>query len=329
MQVFSSGSEQGLFPRWVICKGINANSHYNGTVKYFSLLFLALSLTACGSPTTPEAADTFVSTHTALPAPEIRVTLPPATDTPANRGEPFTAEQRLIADQIISVFENDTPMIQYAYAEALGDGRGITAGRAGFTSATGDMLIVVQRYTARVPDNPLAPYIPRLEELAANEDGSLAGLEGLEAKWAECTEDETFRQVQDEVVDEVYYLPAVRRFEAIGARYPITLLNLYDAIIQHGEGEDADGLPALMERTTQHVGGTPRDGVDEVAWLTEFLQVRRADLLNPNNADTQAEWSDSVGRVDALIALSEQGNYELTPPVLINPWGDAHTLPGE
>ena len=35
-------------------------------------------------------------------------------------------------------------------------GRGVTAGRAGFTSATADLLDVVERYTARVPGNPLA-----------------------------------------------------------------------------------------------------------------------------------------------------------------------------
>ena len=56
-------------------------------------------------------------------------------------GITFTQEQRIIADQIMSVFENDTPAIQYGYAENLHDGRGVTAGRAGFTSATGDMLL--------------------------------------------------------------------------------------------------------------------------------------------------------------------------------------------
>ena len=47
------------------------------------------------------------------------------------------------AEQIISSFENSTTEIQYAYAEDIGDGRGITAGRAGFTSRTHDLLQVV------------------------------------------------------------------------------------------------------------------------------------------------------------------------------------------
>ena len=65
------------------------------------------------------------------------------------------------AAQITSTFENSTTELQYDYAENIGDGRGITAGRAGFTSATSDLLLLVRRYTELKPDNPLAPYLPR------------------------------------------------------------------------------------------------------------------------------------------------------------------------
>ena len=82
----------------------------------------------------------------------------------------FDSQQRIVADQIISVFENNTPVIQYGYAKNLNDGRGITAGRAGFTSATGDMLAVIERYSAKVPVNYLAAYLPALRELSANRD---------------------------------------------------------------------------------------------------------------------------------------------------------------
>src|SRR5579862_8416717 len=53
--------------------------------------------------------------------------------------EVLTSAQRRRADQIISVFENDTIELQYGYTEELDDGRGLTAGRAGFTTATGDL----------------------------------------------------------------------------------------------------------------------------------------------------------------------------------------------
>jgi chitosanase len=251
-------------------------------------------------------------------------------DTGGNGGSSgieFTEEQRVLADQIISVFENDTPVIDYGYAENLDDGRGITAGRAGFTSATGDMLEVVERYTDLVSQNPLADYLPRLRELAAAEDGSVEGLDGLEAAWLEATDDPIFREVQDEVVDDEYYWPSVDHAGALGLSFPLSLLNLYDACIQHGDGDDPDGLPAIIERTTAQAGGSPAEGIDEDDWLEAFMDIRRSVLLDPYDPDTAEEWAESVGRVDALIEIFQSGNVMLEPPIVINPWGTEFTLP--
>jgi len=77
----------------------------------------------------------------------------------------LTKQQREIADKFVSIFENGTQEIQYTYAKNIHDHRGITAGRAGFTSATGDMLEVIQRYTRLYPNNPLATYLQRLEKI--------------------------------------------------------------------------------------------------------------------------------------------------------------------
>ncbi len=244
-------------------------------------------------------------------------------------GSGFTQEQRTIADQIISVFENNTPEIQYGYAENLDDGRGITAGRAGFTSATGDLLLVVERYTQRVPNNPLAVYLPRLRELARDENDSTTGLDGLNAAWREAANDQVFRDVQDDVVDEEYYHPAVQHYQELELSLPLSLLNLYDTCIQHGDGDDADGLPAIISRTTARVGGTPKTGSDEQIWLCSFMDIRRSVLLHPSNEETQEEWAESVGRVDTLLAIFESGNVMLTPPIVINPWGITFTIPIE
>jgi len=239
----------------------------------------------------------------------------------------FTDEQRVLADQIISVFENNTPEIDYAYAENLDDGRGITAGRAGFTSATGDMLIVVERYTLLIPGNPLAVYLPRLRELAAQESDSTDGLEGLEDAWQTAAENSIFREVQDEVVDDEYYWPAVDHAEELGLYFPLSLLNLYDTCIQHGDGDDPDGLPAIISRATAQVGGSPADDIDERVWLRAFMDIRRSVLLDPANPETREEWAESVGRADALIDIFESGNVNLTPPIVISPYDTTFVLP--
>src|SRR3954471_8970951 len=130
---------------------------------------------------------------------------------PAAEAAPaLTHAQRVRADKLISEFENSTPVIQYCYVEALDDGRGYTVGRAGFTSATGDLLEVAERYTHAVPDNPLADLVPRLRELAASGDGSTGGLEALPQAWKDTCKAPRQRRIQDGVVDREYYTPAVQ-----------------------------------------------------------------------------------------------------------------------
>jgi len=237
----------------------------------------------------------------------------------------FTKEQRLIADQFISIFENGTTTIEYDYAEDIGDGRGITAGRAGFTSATGDMLFVIEKYTKINPDNRLQDYIEELKRLEKlrYEDGDKEGsastknLQGLIEAWKESCKDNSFIKVQDEVVDELYYNPALERVDKLGLKYPISLLSLYDTNIQHGK----NGLDALIKKTANN--RSPKDGYDELAWLREFNEHRKEVL----NADTT--WRDSIPRVEELLDLISESNMELKPfTMIIQAYDDeSHVLP--
>ena len=238
----------------------------------------------------------------------------------------LTPAQRRCIDQIVSVFENDTITIQYGYSEILGDGRGITAGKAGFTSATGDLLEVVERYADRVPATPLARFLPRLRELAQGCDDATVGLEDLPDFWAAAADDPVFRAVQDEVIDELYYQPALAYANRLHVNTALGLLILYDTIIQHGDGDDPDGLPALLERTHAQAGGSPATGVAEPHWLATLLARRREVLLHPDSAATQAVWAESVKRCDALRQLLEAGHYALAGPLKIAPFGTLHEI---
>ncbi len=240
---------------------------------------------------------------------------------------PFNTEQRLIADQTISIFENGTPHLQYDYIENIHDGRGYTAGRAGFTSATCDLLEVLTRYQAIKPGNALEVFIPRLQALCLSSDSSVAGLEQLPAAWLNAASDPVFRQMQDQVVDEYYYEPALEYAQDNGLHTALSLLVLYDSAIQHGDGEDPDGLQALITQTNQMSGGSPGDGIDERDWLDHFLSVRRNTLLHPSDPETQEAWAESVDRVDALRKILEADNEHLSPPVRIEVWGDIFELP--
>jgi chitosanase len=231
-----------------------------------------------------------------------------------------------VIGQMVSVFENGTPEIQYAYVEDLDDGRGYTAGRAGFCTACGDLLTVVKTYTAQVPANPLAGYLPTLTDLAASSNDSTRGLDGFEDAWRTAAKDPVFRKVQDDVTDALYVAPARKVAEDNGVRSALGLGILVDTAVQQGTDTDPDGLPAMVTKTNAAVGGTPAGGVDETTWLRGFLTVRRTTLEHPSSSDTSDVWKESVGRVDAFAALLDAGNFDLATPFTINPFGDPQTI---
>lgn len=239
---------------------------------------------------------------------------------------PFSESQKIIADKIISCFENSTPEIQYSYIENLDDGRGYTAGRAGFTTATGDLLLVVQLFTDSIPDNQFSNMVPILTECAENESEQTEGLENLPEIWKQSCNNSIFISCQDYVADSLYYNPAVVWAKKLGLHYPLSLLAIYDAIIQHGEGDDPDGLPALINRTNSKCGGNPKQGIKEWKWLETFLDVRKNCLKNPYNKDTQEEWQESVDRVKALDKLRKQGNFLLDKTIEIEVYGDTFSI---
>jgi Glycosyl hydrolase family 46 len=67
-------------------------------------------------------------------------------DVPAASVSDLTADQRLRADRLINNFEHGTTEFLYGSAEPLPDGRGITFGRAGFTTKSGDGYDVIKGF---------------------------------------------------------------------------------------------------------------------------------------------------------------------------------------
>ncbi len=234
---------------------------------------------------------------------------------------PLDDFQKHRAEQLINLFENDSFDFEYSYVEALDDGRGITAGRAGFTTATGDLLAVVKEYTRQKPNNLLAKYIPRLQELHQERSDSLEGLNGLTQTWKTAAKDPIFRKAQDTISDQFYYQPSVKYSNELGLHTALARAVVYDTIIQHGGGDDPDGLPAILERTSQSVGGTPSEGVNEKVWLYSFLTERQATLTNPNDEKTREVWRDSVGRCDVFRTIANRGNYDLQGVIVIDSGG--------
>jgi len=224
-----------------------------------------------------------------------------------------------IAMQLVSSAENSTLnwRAQYAYIEDIGDGRGYTGGIIGFCSGTGDMLEVVTAYTAKVPGNPLAPYLPALR--AVNGSDSHAGLgTGFEAAWKSAAADVAFQAAQDAERDRVYFNPAVAQAKADGLR-ALGQFAYYDAMVMHGPGNDASSFGGIRKAALAKAK-TPAQGGDETAYLNAFLDARKAAML------TEEAHSDT-SRVDTeQRVFLTAGNLDLNPPLAWKTYGDSYSI---
>ena len=104
---------------------------------------------------------------------------------------------------------------------------------------------------------------------------------------------------------------------SIGARLALTKAFIYDTIIQHGDGDDPDGLPSIILKTNKVMRGSMKVGVDEKKWLQTFIKMRRATLAHSYDKSTRSEWAKSVDRCDAFSSFLSSGNFDLNGPVKV------------
>ncbi|MFJ6434179.1 chitosanase [Streptomyces sp. NPDC091416] len=225
-------------------------------------------------------------------------------------------EKKDIAMQLVSSAENSSLdwKGQYGYIEDIGDGRGYTAGIIGFCSGTGDMLDLVELYTEREPDNPLASYLPALREVDGTD--SHDGLDpGFSAAWETAAGDPAFQQAQNDERDRVYFDPAVGRGKSDGLG-TLGQFAYYDAIVMHGNGGDSTSFGSIRERALAQAEPPARGG-DEVAYLNAFLDARVW-------AMRQEEAHSDTSRVDtAQRVFLDEGNLNLDPPLDWKVYGDS------
>ena len=153
--------------------------------------------------------------------------------------------------------------------------------------------------------------------LAREESGATEGLDGFIKAVRQAARDPRFRQAQDSLVDEFDFQPAAKFANTLGLKTALARTLVYDTLLMHGDGDDPDGLPALLERTRKAAGGTPATGVDEAAWFSTFLRVRRAALEHAHDPATRKVWAEAAGRVDVFRTLAEKGNWDLHGPIVV------------
>ena len=223
-----------------------------------------------------------------------------------------------LAQELVASAENSTLNWRsaYGYVQDIGDGQGYTAGIIGFCTGTHDLLVLVERYTAAHPDNGLARYLPALRKV----DGTASheGLDpGFPAAWRAEAKVPAFQAAQDAERDRIYFDPAVSAAKRDGLG-PLGQFIYYDAIVFHGPG--TDGFYGIRERAMRQAK-TPAEGGSEKAYLSTFLDVRRATMRAKHpGIDTS--------RIDtAQRKFLEEGNLELRTPLVWKVYGETYKVP--
>lgn len=226
----------------------------------------------------------------------------------------MTEKQANTALQLTSLFENSTPVLQYGYAENIGDGRGITFGFVGFCSGTCDGSQMLNEYERLKGPNSLSKYIAPMEAIDASGgcfSGSTTGLDGFIQAVGAAASDPLFIQAQLNIADKLYIGPSQAKVSQLGFSLPITQGELVDAYINHGDS----GAVNMINQATSSVGTS-----DERAWLKKFLEIR----LNVLAADST--WSSAVDRVKVYQKLLNEGNVNLDTPMTVSVYGTTFTL---
>lgn len=164
-----------------------------------------------------------------------------------------TEREKSVALQMTTLCENaPATKLQYNYAENIGDGRGITFGIVGFTTGTFDGNILLKYYTKLQPENNLKKYIPALDAIDAGKhdangkNGDITGLGGF-IKAIEKNTDPIFRKAQLDLMNSMYWDPAMKLVDEAGVRSPLSRAFIYDMTVNHG----ASGARGLIDKTNQ------------------------------------------------------------------------------
>jgi chitosanase len=231
-----------------------------------------------------------------------------------------------VVQKLTSLFENSSIEPDYTYIEYLDDGRGFTFGKVGFTTGTGDGFDIIREYTDSVKDSKLVNYLDELKRLAKKESGDTSDLVGFADAWK--NEAEKTKYFQDKVAFDLYGRPALEYCNLLGLKSTLAIAIIYDAIVQHGNGKDKDGIRKIFKKTINELGGTPSGRThkdnscdelpnSEIEFLNIFLAKRKEILEDSHDKDSREVWAESTGRVDVFKKLLDDKNLNLQMPLQI------------
>ncbi len=231
----------------------------------------------------------------------------------------LTASQKSAAQAIVNIFETGSIRGNYSDVTLLpGDTGRLTYGRSQTTLASGNLFLLMQDYCGR-SDGALSaafkPYLPSIEAC----DGSLNHDMTFRGLLKDAGNDPVMQDVQDAFFDRVYWDPAMRSADTLGAQSALGAAVVYDSTV-HGSW-------ARVRDLTRKQFGELRD-IGEDNWISHYVDTRREWLATYPNPLLHK----TVYRMDAFRAIIQTGNWKLALPLnvcgsTITPDSLANTVP--
>lgn len=216
----------------------------------------------------------------------------------------ITSLQKLTTQAIINIFETGRIQGDYGRVTLLEHDTGhLTYGRSQTTLASGNLYLLIKSYCdadAAEYSADLKPYLERLGNL----DLTLDHDQRLRNILRNAGDDPVMHTVQDAFFDRVYWEPALKSADYIGAETGLGTTVVYDSRI-HGSWH------AIRDQTNTDFGSLSEIG--ERAWFEQYVAMRRHWLATHSNTGLHA----TVYRMESLQELIESDNWDLLLPLTI------------
>lgn len=237
-----------------------------------------------------------------------------------------TPRTKALCDTCLSIIETGSPERLYGVWVYLKDGAGLTAGAHQGTDRSNSVDRMVRIGVAKweaahgpVPqdDDHLVwrakfwalPIFEANATVKLDPDNLPGWAVELGKWWESCSVLQEFRDAQDQVFHEDYWLPAVAVADEVGLTSPLGMLVAYDSMVQSG----LNGPLSMRKLRRQFSERSPKNGGNEAAWLSAYVRTRRAILSHHPKKAVRT----SAYRTEALLDLCNEGNIGLTTPFVM------------
>jgi len=176
----------------------------------------------------------------------------------------FSANDKLTAMAIVSVFETGRPFGKFSTVAVLNDGAGISYGFSQFTHKSGALAAVLDRYLAMggaIGRTVIEARMADVEKPTAKTIASLSADTAFRNALRAAGISDEMKQAQIEIAMGRFLEPAVNECSRLGFTFPLSLAVVYDSMT-HGSWEK------IRDRVKSENG--------EQAWIAEYVSLRDA-----------------------------------------------------